>query len=97
LVFVKKLLSKLVLKSVGRYERNMDDLINKDMISNSDKTGLHLRSGTNLGKYSLKRRLGTGGACEVWEARDSVEGIWVALKIPLEDINGDRYNEALLR
>jgi len=59
--------------------------------------GLHLKPGCHLGKYRLKKCLGTGGVCEVWEARDGVEGIWVALKIPLEDVNGRRDNEVLLR
>ena len=59
--------------------------------------GLLLKSGCHLGKYRLKRCLGTGGTCEVWKVRDGIEGIWVALKIPLEDVNGHRNNEALLR
>ncbi|MBW8016190.1 MAG: protein kinase [Planctomycetes bacterium] len=71
--------------------------MNKSKKSNPDNTGLHLKSGVNLGKYRLKKRIGTGGFCEVWEARDSVEGICVALKIPLADINGNRDNEVLLR
>jgi len=75
----------------------MVGLVNKDKTPNPGETRLHLKSGTHLGKYRLKRCLGTGGACEVWEARDSVEGIWVALKIPLAGIDGERDNEALLR
>ena len=35
-----------------------------------------------LGKYRLVRRLGTGGFADVYEARDTIEGIRVALKIP---------------
>lgn len=50
-----------------------------------------------LGKYRLQKRLGKGGYCEVWKARDSLEGIWVALKIPLPDIAGKRDNETIFR
>ena len=75
----------------------MVGLENKSKVLNSSKTSLDLKSGTHLGKYRLKRCLGTGGACEVWEARDSVEGIWVALKIPLAGIDGERDNKVLLR
>lgn len=71
--------------------------MSKDTVSNSGSSGLHLKSGNCLGKYRLKKCLGTGGICEVWEARDRVEGIWVALKIPLAGINGKRDNETLLR
>ncbi len=75
----------------------MAGLVNKSEVANPDKISLHLKNGAHLGKYRLRKCLGTGGACEVWEARDSVEGIWVALKIPLTGINGERDNEALLR
>ena len=57
----------------------------------------HLQQGKRLGKYRLAKRLGVGGTCEVWKARDCVEGIWVALKIPQGDIYGKRDNQALLR
>ncbi|MHC4310059.1 MAG: protein kinase domain-containing protein, partial [Planctomycetota bacterium] len=58
---------------------------------------LHLRRGRWLGKYRLAKCLGEGGNCEVWKARDSIEGIWVALKIPLLGVKGERDNQALLR
>lgn len=60
-------------------------------------SSLALKRGRRLGKYRLAKYLGEGGSCEVWKARDSVEGIWVALKIPLADIHGKRDNQALLR
>ncbi len=58
---------------------------------------LDLKRGQKLGKYQLAKPLGEGGSCEVWKAKDSVEGIWVALKIPLADVHGKRDNQALLR
>jgi len=58
---------------------------------------LKLQRGRRLGKYRLDRRIGEGGSCEVWQAKDCVEGIQVALKIPLTDVNGERDDEALFR
>jgi len=60
-------------------------------------TAVRLRRGRRLGKYRLEKRLGQGGYCEVWKARDTVEGIRVALKIPHLDPSGRRDNQALLR
>lgn len=59
--------------------------------------GHRLNPKQRLGKYRLQKRLGKGGYCEVWKARDTVEGIWVALKIPNPDVAGKRDNEAVLR
>ncbi|PRQ02203.1 Serine/threonine-protein kinase PrkC [Enhygromyxa salina] len=42
-----------------------------------------VRVGQRLGKYRLKRRLARGGFGDVYEAYDSIEGISVALKVPL--------------
>ena len=58
---------------------------------------LDLEAGQKLGKYRLAKCLGEGGSCEVWKARDTVESIWVALKIPLADVHGKRDNQTLLR
>jgi len=54
-----------------------------------------LKRGRRLGKYRLEKQLGKGGSCEVWRAKDCVEGITVALKIPLMDVNGERDNQSL--
>ena len=54
-----------------------------------------LNRGQRLGKYRLEKWLGKGGSCEVWKAKDCVEGITVALKIPLLDVNGERDNQSL--
>ncbi|MHC4757819.1 MAG: protein kinase domain-containing protein [Planctomycetota bacterium] len=58
---------------------------------------LNLRRGRRLGKYRLIKRLGEGGTGEVWKARDTVEGISVALKIPMMDVNGARDSKVLYK
>jgi serine/threonine-protein kinase len=65
--------------------------------SQAPKPSLTLARRSRLGKYRLERRIGKGGYCEIWKARDTVEGIWVALKIPSPDIAGRRDNEVVLR
>ena len=40
-----------------------------------------LARGSRLGKYRLERRLGVGGSATVWQARDTIEGRRVAVKI----------------
>ena len=42
-----------------------------------------LKAGQKLGKYRIRKRIARGGFGDVYEARDTVEGIGVALKIPL--------------
>ena len=70
---------------------------NKKEITTVHSSRLDLKRGRRIGKYRLAKSLGEGGSCEVWKARDCVEGIWVALKIPLADTHGKRDNQALLR
>ena len=41
-----------------------------------------LRPGAKLGKYKVVRRLARGGFADVYRARDTVEGVPVALKVP---------------
>ncbi|MGD2094414.1 MAG: protein kinase [Phycisphaerales bacterium] len=71
------------------------DIAKEKLTSKSKK--LRLTRGKRLGKYRLAKRLGIGGSCEVWKARDSVEGIWVALKTPNISVTGERDNKTLLR
>ncbi len=47
------------------------------------KPAAKFRAGTRLGKYKLQRRLAVGGFAAVFRARDEVEGVDVALKIPV--------------
>lgn len=42
-----------------------------------------LKPRQKLGKYRIDRRLGSGGFAEVFQAYDTIEGINVALKVPL--------------
>lgn len=41
-----------------------------------------LRTRQRFGKYVIERRIGEGGFATVYQARDTIEGIHVALKIP---------------
>jgi len=50
-----------------------------------------LKARQRLGKYQIVRRIGHGGFATVYEARDTIEGIRVALKIPR------KADEAFLR
>lgn len=65
--------------------------------SDAEQAAVQLRRGGLLGKYKLKKRIDVGGSGQVWQARDQVEGIWVALKIPLVGTDGRPDNEAVLR
>jgi serine/threonine protein kinase len=69
----------------------------KKKLSTPKGSKLKLSRGMRLGKYRLEASLGVGGSCEVWKAKDSVEGIWVALKIPITDVNGRRDSRNLIR
>jgi len=65
--------------------------------SSRGESALDLKRGALLGKYRLKRRIDVGATGEVWQARDRIEGIWVALKIPLLGTDGRPDNQAVLR
>ena len=43
---------------------------------------MHLRTRQRFGKYVIERRIGEGGFATVYQARATIEGIRVALKIP---------------
>ncbi|UCG57751.1 MAG: protein kinase [Phycisphaerales bacterium] len=66
-------------------------------LPNASSGRQELSTGTRLGKYRLEKHLGTGGSCEVWKARDCVEDISVALKIPQIGVDGERDNRGLFR
>ena len=66
-------------------------------INRTSPDDLNLKRGMRLGKYRLGKRLGEGGYCEVWKARDTMEGIWVALKIPHIELDGKRDSQSIIR
>jgi serine/threonine-protein kinase len=48
-----------------------------------------LKAKQKLGKYIIERKLGEGGFAVVYQARDTIEGIRVALKIPYSHLVTD--------
>lgn len=71
------------------------------MAKKQDTTGnsrahMKLKKGVQLGKYRFGKQLGEGGHCEVWKGWDTIENIWVALKIPHVQVNGQRDNQSVL-
>lgn len=56
-----------------------------------------LRRGHILGKYRIRGRLAQGGFANVYRAHDTVEGVDVALKIPLPSSTGPAMMEAFRR
>jgi hypothetical protein len=82
----------------------MVGLVNRVEAADTSRTSLHLKNGAHLGKYRLKRYLDIGGACEVWEARDSAEGFkdtvgrhwWVVLRAGLRFKKHQKFTESAL-
>jgi hypothetical protein len=56
-----------------------------------------LRRGHRLGKYCIRGRLAQGGFADVYRAHDTVEGVDVALKVPLPSSTGAAMLEAFRR
>jgi serine/threonine protein kinase len=52
-----------------------------------------VRVGQRLGKYRLKRRVARGGFGDVFEAYDTIEGISVAVKVPLGIVNREHLED----
>ena len=63
----------------------------------TSKTGNgRLRRGQRLGKYRIQRHIGSGGFAEVYAARDEVEHVRVALKVPHEPhVRGNALDDLL--
>ncbi|MEE8061913.1 MAG: serine/threonine-protein kinase [Gemmatimonadales bacterium] len=50
-----------------------------------------LKRQQKLGKYTIEARLGEGGFATVYRARDTIEGIKVALKVPHPELSSGRF------
>ena len=48
-----------------------------------------LKAKQKLGKYVIERKLGEGGFAVVYQARDTIEGLRVALKMPYAHVIDD--------
>lgn len=56
-----------------------------------------LRRGQRLGKYRVRKRLASGGFADVYRAHDTVEGVDVALKLPLQSLVDPELLDAFRR
>lgn len=81
------------LRLSGWIEKSLFSKLNVTMSANKTPNGL--APGQVLGKYRLARKIAEGGSGTVWKARDQMEGIWVALKIPLQKLDGTVDEESI--
>ncbi|MDH5673069.1 MAG: serine/threonine-protein kinase [Myxococcales bacterium] len=61
------------------------------------QSNTRLKARSTLGKYRIARRIGEGGFATVYRARDTIEGIDVALKLPNAELVGPGALEELRR
>jgi eukaryotic-like serine/threonine-protein kinase len=52
-----------------------------------------VRVGQRLGKYRIKRRIARGGFGDVFEAFDTIEGVTVAIKVPLQALSREHLDD----
>ncbi len=76
-------------------EQKRDTLATPSNRANPSGNGNGLAAGRLIGKYKLSRKLAEGGSGEIWKARDLIEGIWVAVKMPLPRLDGTMSEEAI--
>jgi serine/threonine-protein kinase len=64
------------------------------MLSVPSNSPSWLRARSRLGKYRIETRLSEGSYSHVYRAYDTIEGIWVALKIPHPHLATETFLEA---